>query len=197
MSHFHETTYQWTDSRGQVWPLVLSWANIGGRLECVGVQVGADALDLVRPITAIALRELPIGRIIEAERETARGWALFVSHDPEAPPAAVAAAGRVLRVKRPPTSAEYRALRTAVTYSRAWEQGVAPVRAVAEEWTIARSTAGRYVEQARNEHGYLEPTEPGQPNATLTAKARKLLAKFGDDWTEWEAAIAAHEQGKG
>lgn len=190
------TEHHWTDTTGRAWAVSLSWLTIAGRLECVGIEVRAPDL-MLRPVPATVLREVPIGRMIDEGRSLAPAKALAEEVIGELPAEHATFSGRV---KRPLTTREYLRFRSAVVYSRAWvHHDPAPVKCVMRDFDppLARSTAGRYIEEARNELGYLEPTEQRRQNGELTKKARKILAKFGDDWTEWEAAIAAHEQGKG
>jgi hypothetical protein len=69
-------------------------------------------------------------------------------------------------------------LDVAVIYAHAWANGHSdPVAAVVKKWGCARSTAGRWVGRARNEFGFLEPTEERKPNGRLTRRTLRLIGQ--------------------
>jgi len=154
--------------------VTLDFAEVGGRLECVRFEIGADmdepnSPDPV-PVTASALRGIPLGELIDQalfERtKTLRRWAK------EAGPAG----GRSRRLRdrvasaeaslgrapgRPPEYSEDHFKQVADAYTRAWKIGGHPTESVATQWHVSPSAAAKWVARAR-EMGFLPPTERGR-----------------------------------
>ena len=134
------------------------------------------------PITASALRSVPLGKLvnefldrlrenpIKASRRSASGTAddmreaadeLEGRHTESEAAALQQLASEPRRGGRRGHSHDHYAA-VAEVYAKAWADGVHPTKAVAEHWTIAKTTAAKWVSRAR-ELGFLEPTTRGRP----------------------------------
>ena len=153
----------------------LYFADVGGRLECVRFEMGAD-LDAVsgpdpEVVTAVALRGVPLRALVDKalfeETKSLRSWARDVGLSDRQSrelgtlvAAAEASLGRA--PGRPPLYTEGHFLQVAVEYTEAWKVGGHPRRAVADRWQVSFSTAAKWVARAR-QLGFLPPTERGRP----------------------------------
>lgn len=77
--------------------------------------------------------------------------------------------------------------RVSFEYQRAVREGRPPTQAVVDALGLTRSTAGRWIAQARRE-GFLEPATPGRASGTTTihrpgAAVLKGLRGAGPEWT--------------
>lgn len=164
------TEHIWTDPHGWDWLVSLTWQPMGGRIECIGVSVTQPAPAL-RVMTAVTLRGIPIGQFMDEGRLDYPAVKLADE--------AIADVHTLTARELPRRGvSEQKALVAAAAYSRAWARGARnPIAAAVEAFDppVARSTAGRYVWQARNVFGFLEPTTGCNANGTLTAKALALL----------------------
>lgn len=129
------------------WRVVLTWSG-GRRPAVIAVEVKSlRSADGTRgEVSAAVLRELPIGRLIAANRP-----------QPEEP--SVEPEPRLGR-RRAHDLEHYRAV--AETYRAAVEVGEPPVVAVAEHFDTSPETARRWVHVARNRHGLLPAVRRGQ-----------------------------------
>ena len=164
--------------------VVLRFAWVDGRAECVAMEVGADLGDPdapePKPLTATNLRSILLGKLREqaarSYRETvieaaeARG---FLNTDPSTADdeRALAALRQWGRVERSVASAKPRRGRTgrpvergpehlaqvAEIYRKAFRAGERPTKVVAERWKVSRTTAAKWVARAR-EAGMLGAT---------------------------------------
>jgi hypothetical protein len=184
--HDHVASYQdallWPDERTGPWLIVVTWADIEGRIEPVGLDLrsyrereGDKAWPRVLPtwdqgpsiLATTTLRELPIATIVaDLRRERRAAHAEFtdwLAAQPEWQSDADKAAVERLRGAGTRRSAAHLA-EVARVYQHAWDTGQAPTRAVAEHFTISQSAAAKRVSRAR-QAGYLPITTRGKPRA--------------------------------
>lgn len=172
----------WVAPDGRQWVLALEWGEVSGRAEVLGF--GIRSADGMTPVTSTALRSVPLGRVVEdqlrrrladargaAERQPApprrhhgefpSGRRFAVDVTDESPGIAahqigpLAAAGE--RLGRPRTYGKAHFQAVAGVYSKAWEAGLHPTKAVAERFQVSRSAAAKWVARAR-EMQLLGPT---------------------------------------
>jgi hypothetical protein len=166
--------------------VVLRFAEVDGRVECVGLEVGADfnALNAPdpEPLTVTNLRKIHLPPLVE---EAARHYLDWLREQEQIPgflntdaptdydQRILARLHEIARARRPAATAKRRQGRTgrpvergpehlaqvAKVYTDAHLASLPPTRAVAEEWTVSRSTAAKWVARAR-EARLLGPTEP-------------------------------------
>jgi hypothetical protein len=164
----------------RAYQVTLYFADIGGRLECVRFEMGAD-LDAVNgpdpnPVTATTLRAVPLRELIDTavfEQTKALGrWAREVGPTDrvrndllQQVATAEASLGQAPRRApgRPPEYSELHFLRVANAYTKAcMSGGRRPRKAVADLWHVSPSTAAKWVARARR-MGLLPATERGRP----------------------------------
>jgi hypothetical protein len=163
--------------------VVLRYAEVDGRAECVGLEVGADfeASDArdPPPLTSSALRRIKLAELIEEGarryRDQLRELAelpgfLNSEPDPEGErlarrtrtsarrrlPAATATTRRG-RTGRPIERGPEHLAQVAKVYAHAYRAGQRPTEAVRQEWQVSKTTAAKWVARAR-EAGLLGPT---------------------------------------
>lgn len=160
--------------------VLLTWDLVSGRYECVGVEVRSyvpqepgDAVSVSdvdleagqrrtgegpRPMTALMLRTLPIGSIIEAGRAQTAEWYQGAAEVSER----FTAEAELWRL--PGRPARHDPARVAAIYTHAWqtEGSRSPTKAVAEALGISHSAAAKQVARARA-IGLLPPTQRGRP----------------------------------
>ena len=199
-----ETEILWPDPKGGPYVVRLVVTELNGRLECTTVEMrtlfdpsffieppeppaGYTKTTRSKPVTASALRSVPLGRLVNAFLERLR-------EDP------IQASSRLLsgtaddfrdaanKLKGRHTESEAKAIQqlaseprrggrkghgddhyaaVAEVYATAWADGVHPTKAVSEHWTVAKTTAAKWVFRAR-ELGFLQPTTRGRPGGVLT-----------------------------
>ena len=143
----------WPDPRNGPWEVAVQWAMVNERWECVGLEVRPQPGSDPQRLTAALLKEqLALGRLLSevrgelAPEDRAR-------HRPRR--------GQVL----PADHLD----QVASVYRRAWSTGdPAPNKAVAQYFTVDRSTASKYVLKARRA-GLLPPTKPGVADGAVVA----------------------------
>ena len=135
------------------------------------------------PVTASALRSVPLGKLVNeylkelraagpsvASRRVVSGTAddyreaaddLAGRHTESEAEAIQQLASEPRRGGRKGHGDDHYAA-VAEFYATAWTDGVHPTEAVAEHWTVAKTTAAKWVSRAR-ELGFLEPTTKGRP----------------------------------
>lgn len=162
------------DPQGGPWALTYHWAEVNGRVECVGLDIrsffmeGDDATTYrpvwadtaAVPISASFLRSLPVASLVRRARlllGASAGWKASKTGDK--------ATRAVLRSVTAELAESPRRLhgiehfqRVAEVYSAAWQRGDHPTKAVAEEMKATRSAAAKWVARAR-ELGLLGPTD--------------------------------------
>jgi hypothetical protein len=180
---------RWPDSKVGPWSITIHWAEIGGRLECLGVEMWSGieidskvpkeasyrtiAEAALRPIGTAALREVPISQIIEADRRLlAEVYSAAIKRSRELGGedqaeqfeqlAALAEGGGSSRRGRPRTLGIERFQRVAQIYDDAWRRSEHPTMAVAERETVSYSTAAKWVARCR-QMGLLPETTKGRP----------------------------------
>jgi hypothetical protein len=164
--------------------VVLRFAWVDGRAECVAMEVGADLGDPdapdPQPLTATNLRSIQLGELREqaarAYRETviaASEAAGFLNTDTPTPAderalATLRERGRAERsvasakplrgrTGRPVERGPEHLAQVAKVYRDAFRAGERPTKVVAETWKVSRTTAAKWVARAR-EAGLLGPT---------------------------------------
>jgi len=158
----------WPDPKNGPWMIVLTWAPMDGRMECVGVEIRSyveDGMDMdlegaqlrgaeVTPMSAETWRQVPIASVIAADRTRTVEWLESTK----------AGGGPGFEVKdwagtgRKP---RHSASRVAEIYTEAWQRGEHPTKAVAEALGISSSAAAKQVSRARA-LGALPPTMKGR-----------------------------------
>lgn len=169
-------TEQWNDPKWGRWLIDTKWAEVGGRMECVGVEVRSygehpfgEQME-PRPVSVSMLRALPLGRAIEHRRQR---MADFADEMVDTHAASAASSGEheqwwkqtAARWQAPkPRKGEEHHAYVAAVYLAAQNRGEPPTKAVAETFRYSRSAAGKWVARAR-QRGYLPPTSQGRPSA--------------------------------
>ncbi len=192
-----ETTILWPDPKYGPYVIRLEITELNGRLECTAFEMQTlfrlpmELSDkLMRgstraqraPVTASALRSVPLGKLVNdflerLRKNPKRASRRLVSGTADD---MLEAADEL---KNRYTDSEAKAIQqlaseprrggrkghgdghyadVAEVYATAWADGVHPTKAVAEHWSIAKTTAAKWVFRAR-ELGFLEPTTRGRP----------------------------------
>lgn len=162
--------------------IVVHFDEVGGRPECVGLEMWGKTTTSagsvarftpdrrsvespVTPVTAEALRSVPLGRLVGEARRRQAGLADRLSR--LGGPAGASGerskevwAPRVTR-RRPIYDAEHWR-EVARIYSEAWQAGDDPTTAVARHYYVSKSTAAKWVAKARNQLGLIPTTEKGR-----------------------------------
>ncbi len=186
MEVVRRTDVLWPDPTGGPWAVLLTWDLLDGRYECVGVEIrsyvppgpGDVPLSDVeleqaqkrtgtgpRPVTAVMLRTLPIGTIVEAERAKTREWYEgMASAAAKIPHLAEQFTAEGEEWRRPGRRARHDPTVVARVYTEAWQASGtgSPTKAVAEQLGISHSAAAKQVARARA-LGLLPPTKKGRP----------------------------------
>jgi hypothetical protein len=172
-----EPTHElWPDPRRGPFLLTLLWQEVGGRAECVGLELNSVRPEALRrnapsdlasmaeplsetgtPLTTTLLRSLKLSEITADVRES-----LEFLHREITGEGRKAAAYGAPAAMRPAT--EKRLKRVAEIYREAWRQGKSPVKAVAKRLKVSDSAANSLVYRARSA-GLLPPTSAGVPAA--------------------------------
>lgn len=158
----------WEGAPAGGWEVELLWVDIDGRMECVGLAIVGDGS---QPLTASALRALPLGSIItegrRAQLRRAKGslrpaLTKLSPADLEAVQADARERIGALSARRPRYQPEHYE-RVAAVYDEAMEAGIPPTAHVQETLGLrTRSQAAKQVARAR-ERGLLPPTEQRVP----------------------------------
>jgi hypothetical protein len=162
--------------------VVIRFAEVDGRLECVNVEIGARfdiANERADVITASTLREINLGSVIDKARRLAASHWHYMGRETRFTdgraipkqklrairaevrkrlPAATAKGKR--RGGRRPLPVEH-LVDVAETYLAAWENGESPTKAVGAWGHVSDSTAAKWVSRAR-QAGFLEKTTKGK-----------------------------------
>ena len=187
------TWKHWPDVDGP-YMVGLHFTEIDGRSELVGVELWSGgpppdryreedrewAMERTRepgsggPLPAVALRQLPIGRLADAVRRHRLDMAnlvieLYDSRDH--PPETLERAERTFRAvqasrppggRKPSYGPEHYA-EVARVYTAAWRSGASPTKAVEAWGSVSYPTAAKWVAKART-LGLLPPTTKGRPS---------------------------------
>lgn len=174
-----QVTWLTRRERGRL-PVTLRFAMVGGRVECVRVEIGASFDNPgepdPRPIQASDLRRLRLGELVEhAKRRRLRELEAILS-DEGFPQVARRRARRALPDARDavgkPRLSDADLDEVAAIYRAAWARGDPPTKAVADELHVARSTANKRVARARA-LGKLPPTSQGKASAAPRRGGRR------------------------
>jgi len=175
--------------------LVLSFAAIQGRAECVRVEIGAPfapgedptklgarfAPKRLAPLDASTLRRIRLHTEIKGARKAwlgdleefatgyFQGYKISRSIREEAR-TRIGIAKETAKYDRPGPShlGKDHFEKVALVYRDAYARGESPTLAVAGHFHVARSTAGRWVSIARNEHRLLPKTHRGKAKVRST-----------------------------
>ena len=177
----------WPDEVKGPYRIEIHLAIIRGRLECVGLLIGhlagwppdedpskAKELAEPRPIPASLLRQISLPDLIgddflpiiladEAASDPAQ-WLEGYQDTPQRAARALASlearGARRGRKGHPPEHF----VEVAAVYRDAYRFRRPPTQAVADHWTVSKSTAAKWVAKARD-RGLLPPTSRGKPSA--------------------------------
>ncbi len=179
MQREHHVTTRWSHPELGAWDIGLAFAVVNQRLECIGVDLrsvpdgaspAGDHASLQRPITALLMRAIPWIRIVESERRALlSGDGPFdglEAPDPRSRQAAEKWHATVGRSGRRPRYGPEHFEEVARVYSDAWQRREAPTKAVAEHWTVSKSTAAKWVARTRD-LGLLGPTRRGKAGGVV------------------------------
>lgn len=172
MSHFEPRTLRmlWRDEKSGSWRLTLRLELVEGRLECT--RFGIEAMPgSPAGIKTTVLRKLPLARLVDQLRdEHIRGfewlgaetqiWGAGGRSDEAGDIAALRAAIRT-KPGRPVMYDDDHYRQVAAIYSAAEASRQPPAKAVADNLGVARTTAIKWVQRAR-ERGFLPPTTRGK-----------------------------------
>jgi hypothetical protein len=174
--HPGSTWLLWPDGRHGPWLVRLDWTRVSGRLECCGVEVksfretGSDWPAALKRwdedpeiLSTTTLRRLPLGAMLHDIRE--EGWRVtqeFAAVLEEiAEPEATDIARSLRREGRANRSDRRRGLPPLAEVAQVYRDALArrdhPTEAVSRHWTVAHSTAAKWVMRARSD-GHLPPS---------------------------------------
>lgn len=164
-------TEQWNDPKWGRWLIDTKWAEVDGRMECVGVEIRSYGEHPFgehmepRPVSVSMLRAMPLGRLIEARRQWMAAWARGMANDGGGISGEQWWNDTAARWQAPkPRKGEEHHAYVAAVYLAAQKRGEPPTKAVAETFGYSRSAAGKWVARSR-QRGYLPPTSQGRPSA--------------------------------
>ena len=191
----HHGGILWPDPMKGPWHIGASFAEVDGRLECVGLDVRSFRARPVvkdgeavmeyrpplgggqpRPVTANLFRSLPVAFLARTARRDLGDLAMYVADQPGRTTAQRqtlrTVAGQLAESPRRVLDDDHFA-RVAEIYRRAWSTGdSAPTKAVAEQMKASRSAAAKWVARARA-MGLLGETQQGKPGAPGPSKTTR------------------------
>lgn len=187
----------WESDRHGSWGVTLEWQALGGILECVGFRLFPHLA--ARPITAKAVRDAPIGAMVDEGRaealKQARRDAVLADHGLTEPVKARGRRAKAVASKIDDPTAE-RLLKVAALYAIGCHLVPRnPKGVVQNALHVSKSRAGTLVGEARNDRHFLVPTEPRKPNGRLTDGAAAALVARGVEWIEHELAAGLPDHG--
>lgn len=162
---------EFRDRHDRLWRVTISWAEVHGRMACVGLSIDADE-GLPAEVTTSLLRELNVGGLIAGEREkrlnAVRQLVKDGSADVRDRAARQVAAYEVTGTQGTRKPDEfYEAV--ADTYRAGLAlPAVSPTKHVAQRLGGSRTQAAKWVQRAR-ERGLLEPA-PGPGRSGLSER---------------------------
>jgi hypothetical protein len=206
MAATDKTEILWPDPEHGPYLIRLEVTELNGRLECTAVEMqtlfhrpttakqwkamqtgepverSAQAMRQPTPVTASALRSVPLGKLVNEFLERLRKDPRSASHrlvsgtaddfreaadklgsrhtESEAEAIQQLASEPRRGGRKGHGDRHYAAV--AEVYAIAWAGGGHPTKAVAEHWSVAKTTAAKWVLRAR-ELGFLQPTTRGRP----------------------------------
>jgi hypothetical protein len=152
--HLKPTCRLWPDPQQGPWLLTFRWQVIGGRAECVGLDIAStlprdvikercpDLPAVGQPLRTTTLRDLKLSELLHEERVHADHLAVKVPAS-DGP----GAAGSVPASMRPATRRRLELV--AQTYEQAHAQGDRPTQAVADRLKVTAGAAANLVMRAR------------------------------------------------
>ncbi len=173
------------DPKGGLWKVTLTWAEVDGRAEVIGVNIrsyeqvfgdlksGTAEAEPMHPsgfatMNAATWRALPIGQIINrARRSHKKSLERIAERTPQLMDDKRREDLKALQGERSGSRGRPRLYgpdhyaKVAEFYRTAWRAGRAPTTAVAKRWRVEPSTAAKWVKRAREE-GLLGETTPGK-----------------------------------
>lgn len=174
----YSSSFRWPTKEGP-YLVTLHFDIIDGRPQCIGVEMwgkttadgsvdrfAEEGLEAVEtPVTAEALRKVPLGRLIgEARRRQTQlaGRLKRLGGDTESDGTQAEAVWAPRVSGRRPIYDDAHWREVARIYSEAWQAGDDPTSAVARHYYVAKSTAAKWVAKARNQLGYIPKTDKGR-----------------------------------
>lgn len=171
----------WPDPRRGPWLLVLEWAPVHGRMECVGMELRSCRLpgedwpselpgwDQNPPVlTSRVLRELRLGEVLhdlrQAQADATLDWTSTFNEDTAEDRAVRESVRRLAAAWAEEPGATEGQAEVARVYLNAWRAGRPPTKAVQEHFTISYSAAAKRVSRAR-QAGLLPETRRGRAGA--------------------------------
>lgn len=174
------------DPKKGPWLVRVSFEEIDGRAECVGVEMWGREIPgekktgkmpkTATPVTASALRSLQVASVVERGRKAWLSTSKAIveyGHDWSEHNRKAAARNVELFESRrgaPAVYDESHFAKVASVYQQAWARHEQPTKAVQEHFNVSKSTAAKWVARARNEFGLLPPTGRGQVAANPPPK---------------------------
>lgn len=167
---------------GSRWVADMTWAPVAGRVQCVGIELRSypkpgDKLPFIPPdqppaaVTAVLMRQIPWGSVIEQSRETITDLP-DVWVDDEGRHLAERLAEQFKKAPSPRGRGPGHFADVAAVWREAWQYGNTPTRAVAERFHTSYSTAAHWVVRARK-MGLLPPSTKGTPKIAKKAPKKK------------------------
>jgi hypothetical protein len=193
-----ERRFDWS-----LWWVILRFGEVAGRIECIGMEVmgNPDRKDQA-VITAVALRRLPFGKLVDRTRREhhedlqvasgmdpdAGSWSPDVSEEERLRIVAQLRASirerldlaerdaATQRKGRPSLYGPEHYAQVAEVYITSWKAGGNPTAEVARHFETTNSSAAKWVARART-MGLLPPTTKGRARGLLlpTSKGRRKI----------------------
>ncbi len=185
-------SFLWPHPGKGPWVVTLWFAELDGRMECVGLDLRSFDTDRdgrpkghpdrdLRRLTATTKRELPLAELIDKRLELYAEHLLDVSEHgsgqeqlaADKPLRALAATPRRNKPGRPPALGSDHFREVARVYSEAFKAGLKnPTARVAEWGHVSKSAAAKWVARARA-MGLLPPTSRGRAAGSKPGRKRK------------------------
>lgn len=169
---------QWEAPDGTTWTVQFTWAELNGRVECVGLALLHP--DHMQPITSMTWRAVPVRQLIDGRRTFMdRALGFWEKQAREERPRRMRDADAFQQTRKKWTAPRARKLvgadghelstedalaEVARIYREAWRAGLNPTKAVADALKLSRSAAAKRVRRARDAH-LLPDTTRGRATA--------------------------------
>lgn len=185
------SSFRWPTKAGP-YTVTVHFDEIDGRPECVGLEMwgkstttggsvarfapgGGSVESPVTPLTAEALRSVPLGRLVAEARRRQAGLADRLSRLG----GAAGASGERSKEVWAPRATRRRPIYDAAhwrevarIYNEAWQAGDDPTSAVARHYYVSKSAAAKWVAKARNQMGLIPKTEKGRSRGATPEATR-------------------------